>query len=110
MTTFMGGSGNAFNVDIELEKDQGWFLGMTGERVSDGRELFDLIITEPSEIDYFFTEVAKAKAKWDATKEATTTEVHSHRYNPVHEVPDDPATGVKAHVCECGAVLSKERH
>lgn len=65
MTTFKSNrSGNDIVVDIDVEKDQDVFLSMAGSKPS-GHEIFEYIITDPDEVEYFFQTVAEAKEKWE---------------------------------------------
>lgn len=73
MTTFKNNSTldeGEIAVDITVEQDEGIFLAMAASRESDGRDLFDFVITDPSEIEYFFETVAEAKKTWEQYKAA----------------------------------------
>jgi len=55
-------------VDVTVEEDDGVFLGITGRDPESMDDVFDVVTTDPSEIEEFFHVVAEAKKEWDRRK------------------------------------------
>jgi len=55
-------------VDVTVEEDDGVFLGIVGRDPETMDDVFDVVTTDPSEIEEFFRVVAKAQKEWDRRK------------------------------------------
>ena len=55
-------------IDVTVEEDDGVFLGINARDFESGDDVFDLVTTDPSEIEEFFRLVAKAQKEWDRRK------------------------------------------
>lgn len=53
-------------VDITVEEDDGVFLSVQANK--EGVNMCDLFVTEPTEIDHFFSVVREAEAAWKAKR------------------------------------------
>jgi len=59
---------DTLEVDVTVEEDDGVFLGIVGRDPETMDDVFDVVTTDPSEIEEFFRVVAKAQKEWDRRK------------------------------------------